>query len=192
MIKTVWGYAVEADHLPPLMTAAEFAEFTGGAFSSTTEKVDSVLDAVSASIRDYCGWHVSPNLPCIYQGETDGRLMVLPAMGVSSVESLTYGETEFPFEYLSSGVVRLKCGRFPDVWGGVKCEFHAGFDSAALAGIVGQIASNALAASPGVSDERAGNVSISYNRTGDGITGGISILERDRELLAPYKLVRAW
>ena len=191
-MNTVWGYTIDSESLPPLMTAAEFAEYTGGAFSSTSEKVDAVLDAVSASVRDYCGWHVSPNLPCTYSGETDGRLMVLPVMGLSSVESLKYGETEFAFEYLSSGVVRLKFGMFPDVWGGVECKFHAGFDSAALAGIVAQIASNALAASPGVSDERAGNVSISYNRTGDGVTGGISILERDRELLSPYKLVRAW
>ena len=61
-----------------------------------------------------------------------------------------------------------------------------------LGAIVAQIASNALAAAPGIAEEHAGGVGATYNKTGDGITGGVSLLARDKELLSPYVLSGAW
>ena len=61
-----------------------------------------------------------------------------------------------------------------------------------MAQVVAQIASNALAGAAGVSSETAGGVSISYNRTADGVSGGVSLLPRDKEMLQAYRLVRAW
>ena len=59
-------------------------------------------------------------------------------------------------------------------------------------GLVAQIASKALAAAPGIAEEHAGGVGATYNKTGDGITGGVSLLARDKELLSPYVLSGAW
>lgn len=192
MLETPWGYSVDAEAMPPLITVAEFDTLTGGAFSSSSEKVEAAINAASASVRDYCGWHVSPVLTCEYVGEGEGRLLMLPAMGVRDVESLEVCGIERQCQWKANGLVRLIFECFPDDWRGVTCRYTAGFDSASVGAVVAQIAANSLAASPGVSDERAGNVSITYNRTGDGITGGISLLGRDKEQLAPYKLVRAW
>ena len=88
-------------------------------------------------------------------------------------------------------MVRLKSSAFPDEWRSVVCVYTAGFDAGSIGQVVAQIASNALAAAPGVANERAGNVSITYNQTGSGITGGVSLLPRDYAILAPYRLVRA-
>jgi len=183
-----------SDTLSPIISVAEFRVLCPG-LSATDEQITQVLESVSASIRAYCGWHVSPSIECTYtgNGEPYGVLMMLPAMAVSDVDSLTIeGASVDAFEWHDDGMVRLTEGVFPDSWRSVVCVYTAGYDSSELAHIVAQIASNAIVAAPGVAGERVGDVSVTYNQTGAGITGGVSLLARDKEQLAPYKLVRAW
>lgn len=190
MFETDWGYSV--DSLSPIITVEEYKALVPG-LSSTDEQLSLALNAISAAIRNHCGWHVAPLLECEYMGNGEGRMLVLPSMGVASVDSLeVLGESMDDFEWVPSGIVRLKRGSFPDEWRSVKCAYSAGFSTDAVAQVVMQIASNALTASPGVVSERVGDVSVTYNQTGVGVTGGISLLPRDIELLAPYKLARAW
>ena len=188
-VETPWGYTV--DSLDSMISVPEFRVLCPG-LSSTDLQIQAVLDTVSSAIRDYCGWHVSPNLECTFTGHGEGNLLILPAMGVTSVESLAVrGEAVTDYEWTAAGMVRLKCAAFPKEWRSVVCTYQAGFSVGAIGQVVAQIASNALAAAPGVANERAGNVSITYNQTGAGITGGVSLLPRDYEILAPYKLARA-
>lgn len=186
---TNWGYEVK--NLPPIISANEFSAANPG-LSSSTGRIQAVLGDVSAAVRDYCGWHVAPNLQCKLIGNGEGHLLMLPAMGVTSVESLTIDGVEVEaFEWTAAGMVRIsRC--FPKKWRSVECVYNAGFASAAVGSVVAQVAANMLVASPGVAEEHVGSAGITYNRTGNGITGGVSLLERDRELLAPYKLARAW
>ena len=187
---TPWGYTVE--ELPPIISVAEFRVLCQG-LSSTVTQIESVLNAVSDAVRRYCGWHVAPSLECVYTGHGEGELLMLPAMGVTSVDSLSVnGETVTNYEWTAAGMVRLKSSTFPDSWRSVECAYTAGFAASSIGQVVAQIASNVLVAAPGVASERAGNVSVTYNQTGAGITGGVSLLDRDKELLAPYKLARAW
>ena len=189
-VQTQWHYSV--DDLPPIMDVEEFRAINPD-FSATDEQLRAVLEAVSASIRAYCGWHVAPVIDCTYTGRGEGRLLMLPAMGVHGVESLTVGGVESTdYSWDDYGMVMLNSGTFPRAFRSTVCTYSAGIESAELAQVVSQIVSNALVAAPGVSSESAGNVSISYNKTGDGITGGVTLLPRDMALLAPYKLVRAW
>lgn len=188
-VQTPWDYVIES--LPSMITVEEFELLCPG-LSSTDAEIQEMLDVVSSAIRDWCGWHVSPSLDCAYTGEGEGRLLVLPAMGVTEVTSLEIdGAATSEYEWTAAGMVRLKSGAFPDAWRSVECYYTAGFSAGAIGQVVAQIASNALAASPGVANERAGNVTITYNQTGAGITGGVSLLPRDYALLAPYKLARA-
>lgn len=190
MTDTDYGYSVDGG-LPSLISAYDFASLCPG-LSSTYEQMQAVLDAVSDAVRGYCGWHVSPSLRCSYTGHGIGELLMLPGMNVTNVESLEVsGDAVSDYEWTGAGMVRLNHGIFPDAWRSVECTYTAGYSSAVIAHIVAQIASNALVAAPGVSSERAGNVSITYNQTGAGITGGISLLDRDRELLARYRLAEA-
>lgn len=188
-VQTPWGYTVES--LSSMITVATFKNLCPG-LSSTDDQIQAVLNSVSSAIRDYCGWHVGPSLACTFTGEGEGRLLMLPGMGVTAVSSLEIGgvaTTEY--EWTAAGMVRLKSSAFPDEWRSVECVYTAGFSADSIGQVVAQIASNALAAAPGVANERAGNVSITYNQTGAGITGGVSLLPRDYDLLAPYKLARA-
>ena len=189
---TPWGYEITETALPPIIDATKFDQITGGVMSSTTEQKSAKLGGVSAAVRDYCGWHVSPIETCIFTGTGEGRLLVLPAMFVSAVEYVKIDNVSVEFEWLENGLVRLKNGRFPDSWRSVECRYTAGYASDALGEVVAQIASNSLAAAPGIAEEHAGGVGATYNKTGDGITGGVSLLARDKEILNPYKLVRAW
>ena len=187
--QTPWGYTVE--YLPSMIMLEDFRVLCPG-LSSSDEQVQAVLNAASAAIRDWCGWHVSPSIECTYTGDGEGRMLILPAMGVTDVTSLMVdGAAVTDFEWTAAGMVRLKSGVFPDAWRSVECVYTAGFDVGPIGQVVAQIASNALVAAPGVANERAGNVSITYNQTGAGITGGVSLLPRDYAILAPYKLARA-
>ena len=191
MVVTPWGYSVES--LEPILTVDAFRELSPG-LSSSDARVQAAIDGVTAAVRDWCGWHVAPSLECEWTGEADGRVLVLPAMGVTAVHSVSGdGSASCGFEWKPSGLVRLDAGhRFSDSWRGATCAYTAGFDPSAVAHVVAQVAANMLAASPGVAGERAGGVDITYNQTGAGVTGGVSLLDRDKALLAPYRLARAW
>ncbi len=189
---TPWDYDVSRT-LPPIITVEDFDKMTGNVMSASKEQKESVIASVTQAIRDYCGWHVAPNVKCTFTGEGEGRLLVLPALAVTEVSLLEIEGVAVDFEWRSNGLLRLATGRFPDKWRSVKCSYSAGYDStSAIGSTVVQIASNALVAAPGIAEEHAGGVGATYNKTGDGITGGVSLLARDKELLAPYVLTGAW
>ena len=186
-----WGYDLaDGTALPSIITPAQFALLTQGRMSSTTEQVQAMLDAVSAAVRGYARWHVAPALPCVWVGDAPDGICHVPAMGVSSVTSVavddrTLGPGEY--EWSRSGLVRLR-SRAPR-WGGVTVEFTAGFEDVDdLGGVVAQIAANALAASPGVREEHAGQVGITYNQTANGVSGGVRLLDSDRMLLDRWRI----
>lgn len=188
-MRTPWGYSVA--ELPPVMGAGEFREATGGVFSSTDERVAAVLDQVSQAVRDWCGWHVAPVLECEWDGEGEGRLIRLPVMGLEAVTLTVNGSEVDPdtYQWTESGLVRRSCGRFPSEWRSVHASFTAGFPTTgAIAAAVVQLASNALAGAPGVREEHAGQVGITYNQTASGVSGGVRLLESDMALLAPYRI----
>lgn len=188
-VSTPWGYTVE--ELPPIMSPSELRTLMP-TLSSTDATLSAVLDGVSSAIRDWCGWHVAPVLECTFTGNGEGSLLMLPAMGVQSFESLDVDGSNPAYWWDASGMVRLKGGIFPCGWRNVTAVYTAGFASASVAQVAAQVAANMLTASPGVREEHAGQVGITYNQTGSGITGGVSLLDRDRALLAPYRLARAW
>lgn len=193
---TNWGYSVNlsegAQKMPPLMTVAEFRAATGGVMSSTDLQIGWALDAVSQVVRDYCGWHVAPVLSCSFTGDGEGRFLKLPAMNLQKVDCLKINGRPVDaaaYQWTVEGLVRLSCGVFPHSWRSAYVEFTAGCPCAgALAAAVCQMASNALAAAPGVQSEQAGQVRIEYNRTGNGVAGGVALLDRERQMLAPYRI----
>ena len=198
-ILTPWGYDIVVDDLdstdgiPPIISPEEFEKITGGAYSGTQDSVKLTLAAVSSAVRDYCGWHISPALKCEYKTEEADRLLWLPSMFVKSIDSISYKGAPLDvsgIEWRRSGVVRIADAQTNQKWGDYTIDYTAGIDNgaAALKQIVAQIAVNALAAAPGIRSESAGQVSVTYNTTGDGITGGISLLDRDKMLLQPYRL----
>ena len=188
-----WGYDLaDGVCLPPIVTPAQFALLTQNRMSSTTEQVQAMLQAVSASVRGYCGWHLAPSVQCVWRGDAPTGICQIPVMGMTAVASVEVdGETldSTAYEWSTSGLVRLY--RPAPRWGSVEVAFTAGYhDSADLGAVVTQIAANALAASPGVREEHAGQVGISYNQTASGVSGGVALLDRDRMLLDRWRIRR--
>ncbi len=199
MIRTPWGYEVDADRLPPIIGPEELSEYTQGAFGPATIGAVTTLGAVSAAVRSACGWHVAPVLTCVERAEGPGRVLSLRTLALESVESvaesgrdLTAGE----YEASRAGSLRRCCWRqWPDAYGSVVVRYRSGFDPDAvpdLAAVVAQIAANALAAPAGVRSEQAGDVSITYNTTASGVSGGVRLLDSDLAMLAPYMIDGTW
>lgn len=187
---TPWGYSTTTE-LPALMSVEDFVVYTGGIMSSSTDQISATLDAVSASVRNYCGWHIAPSIECIWTGDADGRLVQLPAMNVSTVHSITVNGDDLDrddFAFRRSGLIRLDELVFDD-WGQlVTVDYTAGVDTEAIASVVSQLAVNALVAPAGVMREQAGDVAITYNQTAVGVSGGVRLLSSDKALLDPFKL----
>ena len=188
-----WGYdRADGKEFPSIITPAQFAVLTQGRMSSTTEQVQDMLDAVSDAVRGFCGWHLAPALECAWVGDAPDGICQLPAMGVTVTSVEVGGAALDPsaYEWSESGLVRLPC-RAPR-WRSVRVEFTAGYDggTGAIGAAVAQVAANALAASPGVREEHAGQVGISYNQTDNGVSGGLRLLESDRALLDPWRVRR--
>lgn len=195
---TPWGYGVglagDVATMPPLLSAAEFRRLSRAQLSSTDEAIEAKLRAVSSAVRDWCRWHVSPSLPCSCDLDGGTGTLWLPCMGVTSVQHVTLGGAEaYGYEWAARGELRL-ARRAPDRLRYVHVEFTAGYDAAAteaIAQVVCQLAENALIATPGLREEHAGQVGATYNMTANGVSGGVRLLDSDREALAPYRAVLA-
>lgn len=186
-----WGYYTVGD-CPTIITPEQFRALTGGKLSSKPETVKAMLEAVSSAARGYCGWHISPELECVYQGEADGGIVRLPAMAVTDVLRVEVNGREVDpstYEWTKVGLVKLHCNCCAERWNSTRVYFTAGVDAAGgLAAVVAQIASNALVAPAGIASEHAGQVGLTYNQTSSGVSGGVSLLSRDMALLSPWRL----
>ena len=86
---TPWGYDVDGT-LPPLIDVETFNELTGGRYADD-ERLDSAIDAASAAIRAYCGWHVAPVLDCSITLDGEAGDIWLPTNALASVTSAKVG-----------------------------------------------------------------------------------------------------
>lgn len=191
---TPWGYSImhEDDEtwtgIPPLVSRADFNTATGGRFTDTAQ-VDAVLASVSQAVRDFCGWHIAPNLPCLFTAYgLEGKIAKLPSLMVTDCVLVESDGEQHAVEWQPRGLVKAK-GWWDPSWGQYSFAFDSGYEgNAGIAQIVTQIASNNLAAVPGIREEQAGAVRLSYNQTGNGISGGMVLLEREQMMLSPYRL----
>ncbi len=196
-IMTQYGYDVLLDDpaatsMPLLVSPADVAQASAGRIAATDARLPGVCAAVSAAIRDFCGWHVAPSLTCELSTQVDTRVIVLPAKVVSSIDKVEVGGHEVSdFEMKRAGLLRLPgCPEARGRWGAYTITYTAGLDTSAtpLSQIATQVALNNLVAAPGVRSESVGQVSLSYNQLSDGVAGGVQLLSRDRELLRQYRL----
>lgn len=198
MIRSNWGYDIHGDELPPLITVEQFNAITENQWAENEPKINLALSAASQAVRDYCHWHISPVLECTVELSADGgKTIQLPALSVEDIVSITDGEVDLnegDFEWKRNGSIRRACFRnWTEKWQGVKVNYRAGMTGdTVLAQIVAQIAASSVAASWGVQSEQVGEVSVSYNQTASGVSGGVSLLERDCAMLDPYCLPSMW
>lgn len=193
-----------ADKLPALASPAALADYTRGAVTVSDPRATALLDAASASVRRYCGWHVAPVVTeTLVLDGTGGPLVDLPSMRVEEIIALTerwpdgleheWSRQEIAdLEWSRLGTLRRRRGVWTSRYQGVRITLRHGFESAAdLSQTVLQVAAMALASPTGVTHEQAGGVSVSYGTTASGVAGGLALLERDLMALTPYMIRRA-
>lgn len=187
-----------AFRLPPLVTPAEFAAWTGGKIPEADPRLAPLLAGASAGVRRWCGWHIAPVLEETLTGDgPGGSLLLLPTGRLLAVlEALDAGTVVdvAGVDFSRSGMVELP--RASGSWwsgrlGAVSVRVRHGFDLADVpdvAQIVKQLTANALASPMGATREQAGTVSVAWATTAPGVSGGLSLLQRDMDILAAFKI----
>ena len=191
---TPWGYDVDGS-LPPLIDAETFNELTGNRYAGDS-RVSAAIDAASAAIRAFCGWHVAPALTCRLVTDGERGDLWLPCVGLRSVSSVEFGgETQVVKGFNRLGRVRTDQPQPIGGLGNVTANYVAGFDldvTPDLAQVVAQRVEALIALGAyGVASESAGGVSVSYSGNALADAGGTYIPESARAALAPYRLVSA-
>jgi hypothetical protein len=191
---TNWGYTIEnTATLPDLMTVAEFNALTGNKFAGDA-RVPQLLASAQIAIRNFCGWHLYPSLPCKFEADSINvsRCIQLPSRFVSGVGSLTLnGEAVLDYHVKTNGLVFLDGSVLGKSWNDVVVEFSSGLGDSQMGALkeilAGRIA-NALTNSYGVQSESAGGVSITYSLNWASHASAASITDPLIAALAPYKV----
>ncbi|UVK62548.1 head-to-tail adaptor [Arthrobacter phage TaylorSipht] len=195
MTTTIVEPVAAAFRLPPLVTAEEFSTWTGGKIAADDPRVAPLLAGASAGVRRFCGWHIAPVLEETLVGDgPGGRLLLLETGRLLSVVSVDNGGEPVDagaVDVSKSGMLELRAGRWSSRFGAVSVRVRHGWDLADVEDvkqIIKQVTANALASPMGATREQAGTISISWATTAPGVSGGLSLLERDLAVLATYKL----
>ncbi len=181
--------------IPPLLTAADFSAGTNGVISPDDPRLGPLLDGASAAVRRYCGWHVTPVISeDVLLDGTGSSLIIVPTLRLVSVSSasndgVTVDQTGF--DWSPAGLVKLRSGCWSNRYRSVALSISHGFESAPdVVQIVQQVVANAISSSMGATREQAGQVSISWSLTAPNVAGGVSLLQRDLDVLNLYRLPR--
>ena len=188
---TPWGYDVDGT-LPPLITREQFDGMTGGKWASDG-RVDSAIAAASATIRNACGWHVAPSMPCRAVVDGDGsRTIWLRTTCLTGVSSLDVDGTEAACQWSRIGQV-VSDVRVPCALQAAVVEYAAGFDAVPddLMAVVRSMVVRSIAMSYGVTSESAGGVSVSYAQGAAYAAEATSATDSDMAALMPYRAVTA-
>lgn len=193
MLMTPWGYEVDATTMPEIIGPDTFAAITGGRWAGDP-RVDSAIAAVSAAVRSYCGWHVGPSCKCRMELDGEPGDIWLPVGHLSAVSKAVVDGAEAAVgSFNRRGRVRLAEPAARGL-GNVSVEFTAGLPLQSMPDLAQAVADAVVAriaiGSYGVSQEVAGDVSVSYSGTALSSQGMI-LPPNVRAALAPYRVVRS-
>ena len=199
-MRTLWGYDIESDGMPPLITPDTLEELTAGKFTGDA-RIPKELEAASAGIRDYVGWHLYPSAECsveinmldeIVERTGVDLLVQLPTKYLSEVESVTLGGAAYDFSFKTNGILRVyEVPHILDRRLVLAVNYTAGLPDELMGGIAELVAhrvTHSLVSSYGVTNETAGGVSITYNAAWINNSRATALPDDNKEVLAPYRL----
>ena len=208
---TPWGYIIDTENLPDFITTLDFSMFTNGKFDGDI-RIPANIPSATASIRNYCGWHISPNLTCgmLYRVQDlrdafigSDLLVQLPATFVTSVDKVVLdavlnsstgyyeGEETTDFSMETDGLVRIYDVGRRDRKSNIFIKYSAGLPETEISVIKELTAhrvAHAVSSSYGVMSESVGGVSVTYNASWAGNTRSTALPDDNREVLEAYKV----
>lgn len=178
-----------------LVTPEQLSAATQGKVLATDPRVQPLLDGATAAIRRWCGWHIAPPMSdeVITKDGPGTSVLQLPTLHMTALTALVEDGVILDvatIEKSALGNLR-KPYRVPwtDTYGGIVATITHGYDDAPdVAQIIIQVCANALASPMGATREQAIGFAASWSSTAPGVAGGMSLLKRDLEILATYRL----
>ena len=211
---TPWGYMIDAQTLPDFLTAQEFNNFTGNKFTGDV-RITANIPSATETIRNYCGWHISPNLTCgmLYRVQDlrdafvgPDLIIQIPATFVTDVEKIVldakWNEDENDwdgeiitdtdrFDFQTGGLLRVYDVGPRDRKSKIFVRYKAGFATTAISSIkeiTADMVTHSVVNPYGVNSEAAGGVSISYSATWASQAGSTALANNTRSVLDAYKV----
>lgn len=184
-------------------TPAELSAYTEGGISASDPRAVLILDGATRAIQRYAGWHISPSRTETIRldGAYAGNILQLPSLHVTNVISFrSYNRTDagtVDYDQYSYGWSANGNLEYYSKWGlpygyrNLEVTFTHGFPPdqiSDLKQIVLQVSAQALSSPTGATREQAGQVSMQWATTAPGVSGGLSLLARDLEVVNSYKL----
>lgn len=197
MIETPWGYDIDAQSMPVILTVEEFNTMTANKYAGD-QRVSSSLASATAAMRNYCGWHLGGNCSCqityafydLHITRTRyGISILLPTRCLTDVMHI-----EMDGEDITGSVFQVKRRGQVDLYGcrkyfkKVTITFNSGLNDDGLKSVLASRVSNALSGPVGVNSESAGGVSISYAASYVAGSSSTTLLTADKEYLEAYKI----
>lgn len=196
MTPTNWNYTLTTEtSLDSLVSEFIFNTMTANKYEGD-QRIGQMIEAASAAVRNYCGWHLYPSLDCEYQGDSEdtARIIQLPARYVTAVSSVNVDGVELgasDYAWKTNGLIRLGQRVCSSGWNDITVEYTAGLPEE-LMGAINELVvhrvTHALAQSYGVQSEAAGGVSITYSANWINGARATALPDDNKEVLEPYRL----
>ena len=205
-----WGYIIDAQTLPDFINVSEFNLYTGGKFVGDS-RIDKNIPSATASIRNYCGWHIAPELHCgILYNVRDLRdaftgpdlIIQLPSTHVTGIVKILLnasfdaetgdydGDAVSDYDLDPNGLLRVYDAGCLDRKSKIFIHYTAGYTDADMS-VIKELTANrvthAVTNTYGVASEAVGGVSVSYSATWGG-NGSTALANDSREALDVYKV----
>ncbi|NWL34435.1 hypothetical protein [Paenarthrobacter nitroguajacolicus] len=150
------------------------------------------LDAATAQVRRYCEWHITPEVQedLILDG-SGTRSLLIPSGHVKSLVSCTDQGVDVlaDVDVSEKGVLTRRSGCWSRRNGSVRVTVLHGFESAPdVAGVIAEVAARAATSPGNVVRQNTGPMGVGYATVG-GAPISLPLLQSEKDILAPYKLV---
>lgn len=182
--------------LDPFADAQTLSEYTKGAISINDPRVEGALAGASAAIRRYCGWHVAPVVTeTLTLDGPGGRVLSLPTLNVSAVGPVVEDTTSLTdstdYRWSADGSVKRKSGYWSDDYRILTVTLTHGYflqDVPDVVRVILAVVARELSSPTGATREQAGAVSVSWAISSPGVSGGIALLQHERDVLDHYRI----
>lgn len=155
------------------------------------------IEAASASIRAYCGWHIAPSLTHTLILDSNGTsTLMLPTMHVTNIEKVEVCGIDVTekVEWSETGMLRLMDGKgFPDRFRAIKVTLTHGYgfdevpDVLALVTQIAQRAAASASTPSNLSTQSVNGASVGYLSAG-GAHLSTPLLNIEKDALSRYRV----
>lgn len=160
-----------------------------------------LIDAATAMVRSYCGWHLTPpRTETVTVRSTGSACYLLPSLYVTAIAAVSYGPDllvpVLDYSWSTFGVVDLLPNGpyFSNLVAAsgpvdIAVTFTHGLDAVPdVAAVILAAVSRATASPDGVFRSQVGLVAQSYSQSGPNQAGGLALLPNELAILHRYRL----